>query len=91
MGVSIQPGAIALTRMPSSAQATASDFVSCTTPAFDAAYAGHSGAPKMACIEATLMMEPLALASAARQATAIRMVPVRLTSTTRMNSDGSYS
>jgi hypothetical protein len=49
MGVSIQPGASALTRMPSSAQATASDFVSCTMPPFDAACAGESGAPKMAC------------------------------------------
>ena len=91
MGVSIQPGAIALTRMPSSAQATASDFVSCTTPPFDAAYAGDSGAPKIACIEAILMIAPLAFASAARHATAMRMVPVRLMSTTRANSDGSYS
>ena len=91
IGVSIQPGAIALTLMPCSAHATASDFVSCTTPPFDAAYAGESGAPKMACIEAMLTMAPLARPSAARQATDIRMVPARLTSTTRMNSDGSYS
>jgi hypothetical protein len=91
IGVSIQPGAIALTRMPSSAQATASDFVSCTMPAFDAAYPGESGAPKIACIEAMLTMAPLAAASAARQATIIRMVPVRLMSTTWANSDGSYS
>ena len=91
MGVSIQPGAIALTRMPSSAQATASDFVSCTTPPFDAAYAGDSGAPKIACIEAMLTTAPLAFASAGRQATAMRIVPVRLTSTTRANSEGSYS
>ena len=32
MRVSIQPGATALTRMPSAAQATASDLVICTTP-----------------------------------------------------------
>ena len=36
-GVSIQPGAMALARMPSAAQATAIDFVSCATPPFDAA------------------------------------------------------
>jgi hypothetical protein len=37
------------------------------------------------------MIAPLACASAARQATAMRMVPVRLMSTTRANSAGSYS
>ena len=31
-GVAIQPGAIALTRMPSAAYAIASDFVSCAMP-----------------------------------------------------------
>ncbi len=35
--VSIQPGSSAFTVMPSSAQATASDLVNCTTPPFDAA------------------------------------------------------
>jgi hypothetical protein len=35
-GVSIQPGAIALTRMPSAAHAAARLFVSCTTPPLDA-------------------------------------------------------
>ncbi len=34
--VSIQPGRMTLTVMPSCAQATASDFVICTTPPFDA-------------------------------------------------------
>jgi hypothetical protein len=34
--VSIQPGRMTSTVMPSSAQATASDFVICTTPPFDA-------------------------------------------------------
>jgi hypothetical protein len=36
-GVSIHPGAMALTRMPCAAHATASDFVSCAMPPFDAA------------------------------------------------------
>src|SRR5215216_85421 len=58
IGVSIQPGAIALTRILLAAQATANDFVSCTTPALDAAYAGESGAPKIACIDAMLTIEP---------------------------------
>ena len=34
--VSIQPGRITFTVMPSAAQATAIDFVICTTPPFDA-------------------------------------------------------
>ena len=34
--VSIQPGRITFTVMPSAAQATAMDFVICTTPPFDA-------------------------------------------------------
>ena len=36
MAVSIQPGNTAFTWMSSSAQATASERVSCTTPPFDA-------------------------------------------------------
>src|ERR1700722_19554892 len=34
--VAIQPGAMAFTRMPSDAQATASALVNCATPPFDA-------------------------------------------------------
>src|SRR5476649_1644505 len=55
--VSIQPGAMALTRM-SGAQATASDLVSCATPPFDAVYAGFMGEPKVDHSDATLTMAP---------------------------------
>ena len=40
IGVSMKPGQIALTRMPSVAKRTAIERVSPSTPAFDAAYAG---------------------------------------------------
>src|SRR5215469_10243568 len=46
ISVLIKPGAIALTRMPSSANARAKDLVSDTTAVFAAPYAGARGAPK---------------------------------------------
>jgi nucleoside-diphosphate-sugar epimerase len=44
--VLIQPGAIAFTRMPSSANAMANDLVNETTPVLAALYAGDRGAPR---------------------------------------------
>src|SRR5215467_15212721 len=46
ISVLIKPGAIALTRIPSSANASANDFVSETTPVLAAPYAGARGDPK---------------------------------------------
>ena len=55
----IQPGAIALTRMPSSTNAIANDFVSETTAVLAALYAGTRGEPKYEYIEPMLMRQPL--------------------------------
>jgi len=57
--VLIQPGAIALTRMPSSAKAIVNDFVSETTAVLAAPYAGTYGEPKYEYIEPMLMRQPL--------------------------------
>jgi hypothetical protein len=57
--VLMQPGAIALTRMPSSAKAIANDLVSETTAVLAAPYAGTYGEPKYEYIEAMLMRQPL--------------------------------
>ena len=57
--VLIQPGAIALTRMPSSTNAIANDFVSETTAVLAALYAGTRGEPKYEYIEPMLMRQPL--------------------------------
>ena len=59
-GRSIQPGAIALTRMSSAAQAIASDFVSCAMPPLLALYAARDPLPKKLSIEAMLTMQPRA-------------------------------
>src|SRR6185437_15770550 len=57
-GVRTQPGAIALTRMPSSAYASASDFVSCATPPLLALYAGTSAPPTNDRTDAVLTIVP---------------------------------
>src|SRR6185437_13588287 len=56
--VAIQPGAMALQRMRSGAQAIASDLVNCATPPLLALYAGAAPLPKKLSIEATLRMLP---------------------------------
>lgn len=55
----IQPGAIAFTRMPSSANEMSNDLVSETTPVLAAPYAGTPGAPQYEYIEPMLMRRPL--------------------------------
>src|ERR1700730_15121134 len=57
--VLIHPGAIAFTRMPSSANAMANDLVNETTRVLAALYAGDRGAPKYEYIEPMLMRQPL--------------------------------
>jgi hypothetical protein len=57
--VLIQPGAIAFTRMPSSANEIARDLVNETTALLAALYAGACGAPKYEYIEPMLMRQPL--------------------------------
>src|ERR1700723_767254 len=52
--VAIQPGAMAFTRMPSAAQATASALVNCATPPLEAVYAGIAGPPKNESIDPVL-------------------------------------
>jgi hypothetical protein len=61
--VAIQPGAIALTLMPSAAQAPARALVNCATPPLDAVYAGTDGPPKNENIDAVLTIAPRAAAS----------------------------
>ena len=52
IGVSMNPGQMAFTRMPSCAKRIASERVSPSTPAFDAAYAGFIGLATMPWIDA---------------------------------------
>ena len=52
IGVAMNPGQIAFTRMPSSAKRTAIERVRPRTPAFDAAYAGFAGLATMPWIDA---------------------------------------
>src|SRR3982751_1057566 len=80
--VSIQPGATALTRMPSGAKATACERVICTTAPLLAAYAGLRGEPKNDHIDARLTTLPRDFASAARNARVTSCVPARFTSIT---------
>ncbi len=62
IGVSMNPGQIALTRMPSCAKRIARERVRPSTPAFDAAYAGLAGLATMPWIGAM----PTTAASEAR-------------------------
>jgi hypothetical protein len=58
--------------MPSAAQAMASDFVNCSTPAFEDPYAGFRGLPKRAYIDAMFTIAPFAALSAGCIASAQR-------------------
>src|SRR5438270_12145508 len=82
--VSIHPGRTALTWMLSAAQAVAIDFVSCTMPPFDAAYAGANEAPKIDIIEPMLItLPPPACDISGYAACEQRNAEVRLVSSTR--------
>lgn len=58
-GVRTHPGAMALTRIPSAAYASASDLVSCATPPLLALYPGTRPPPWNASTDAVLTIEPL--------------------------------
>src|SRR5690349_2558961 len=58
MSVVVQPGAMAVTAMPSGPRARARDWVSETRAALEAPYAGWLGSPRKAPREETLMMRP---------------------------------
>lgn len=81
--VSIHPGAIALTRIPSAAQAIASDLVNCTTPPLLALYAGTYPLPIKLNIDATFRTQPRVSASNGLHAVHICIVAFKFTSTTR--------
>ena len=57
-GVAIQPGATAFTRMPSAAQASARERVSCAIPPLLALYAGTRAPPKKLSMDAIFTMQP---------------------------------
>ena len=77
ISVLIQPGAIAFTRMPSSANEMASDLVSETTALLAALYPGAWGAPKYEYIEPMLMRQPLLSFKCDRNALASRRLPTK--------------
>src|SRR6266516_4113062 len=58
MSVTVQPGAIAVTAMPSGPSARARDWVKETMAALEAPYAGWFGSPRKAPREETLTMRP---------------------------------
>ena len=78
----MKAGETAFTRIPRGARSFAAAFVSPTTAAFDAEYAGMFGAPETPAIDATFTTEP---PSTMARLTAARTViaPSRFTSITR--------
>lgn len=91
MGVSIQPGATALTRMPSTAHAMASDFVNWATPPLLAEYAGTKPLPKKLSIDAVFTTHPCDFAKSGRHAKHSRIVPDKFVSSTSRKSASTNS
>ena len=83
MFVAIHPGAMALTRMPSEAHATANDFVNWTIAALLAPYAGLPEEAKKLVSEAILIIAPLDPARRGLNNSDKVNIEVRLTSITR--------
>src|SRR5246127_5272002 len=92
IGVSIKPGATALTRIPLSAHLTARFLVTQMTPAFAAPYPGTSGTARSADIDAKLatLAPPAAVdAFKARYSPTVnRYGPVRFSATDASNPSG---
>ncbi|MNR22767.1 hypothetical protein D3C85_1397410 [compost metagenome] len=89
--VRIQPGATALARTPSVAQATAMQRVNSLMAALLDAYAGVLAEPKMPHIEAKFTTAPRAAFRPGRAALVMRNTAVRLTSMTRLKPSSSHS
>ena len=90
-GVAIQPGAMALTRMPSAAQAIGEALRELRNAAFAGAIGGREARAEEAQHRGDVNDAPPLSASSGRQAVQTRMVPVRLTSSTWAKVSRSYS